>query len=346
MKIMRYGSVIAGLGLMLAGSFLVGVSGVGEWLGDNLAANSTPVPERTAQPEPDSQTTGQDRREALRLSLIRRLREDYGTYVNSVAARAELRDLRDSLIKAWPDEGDALFRSVIRGAFPEQAEAILNLIARLDAYDEWVIRELVSLNHMDPLSRQGTLWAKRREMFGDDAEQLWQDELRSREARAQTVQQTVALLNKADETPMEERLYLLRTTLEEQYRNTVEAPLVNAGLVAQVFFRLDSVQNDLKRLPPDARQSRINALRRQMGLTEAQVAALEKQDQQRQKQWETGMAYMEARRALTARYHGQPPAAELDALRRQYFGSNAVTIAREEAQGFFRFERPRLYGRN
>ena len=155
-----------------------------------------------------------------------------------------------------------------------------------------MIRELVSLNHMDPLSRQGTLWAKRREMFGDDAEQLWQDELRSREARAQTVQQTVALLNKADETPMEERLYLLRTTLEEQYRNTVEAPLVNAGLVAQVFFGLDSVQNDLKRLPPDARQSRINA------------------------------------------------------LRRQYFGSNAVTIAREEAQGFFRFERPRLYGRN
>ena len=345
MKRIRHARLWAGVTLLVAGGGFVGMSGIGEWLRDNIIANAG-QPRVVAAEVPDTPTDKASRKEALRLTLIRRLREDYGNWINSVTARAELRDLRDSLVQAWPGEGEALFRAVIQGAFPQQANAILNLIARLDAYDEWVIQELVSLNHMDPLSRQETLWAKRREMFGDDAEQLWQDESRSREARTQAVQQTVALLNKAEGTPMEERLYLLRTTLEENYQDTVEAELIHPGLVAQVFFGLDSVQNDLKKLPPDVRQSRINTLRRQMGLTEAQVAALEKRDQERQKQWDKGMAYMEARKRLMDQYDGSPPAAELDALRRHYFGNNAVTIAREEAQGFYRFGRPRLYGRN
>ncbi|RMF13888.1 MAG: hypothetical protein D6758_12390 [Gammaproteobacteria bacterium] len=277
---------------------------------------------------------------------VQRLREDYGRYLGSLNARVELRDLRDTLIKAWPEDGESRFRELIETAFPREAADILDLIARMDVYDAWLIEQLVALNHMDPLSRQETLWAKRRELFAEQAEQLWQDEIQTREARAQVMQRTVALLDKATDTPVEERLYLLKTTLDETYGDSLEAPLISTGLVSKVFFSLESVQKDLKALAPEERQARINALRKQMGLTDAQVQALAHQDQKREKRWSNGEAYMAARRELEARFDGKPPEPELQKVREQFFGPSAVTIAREEAQGFYRFERPRYYGRN
>jgi len=55
---------------------------------------------------------------------------------------------------------------------------------------------------------------------------------------------------------------------------------------------------------------------------------------------------MRERSRLEATFAGEPLDAELAHLRETTFGPEAPTIEREEADGFFRYERPRVYGRN
>jgi len=47
-----------------------------------------------------------------------------------------------------------------------------------------------------------------------------------------------------------------------------------------------------------------------------------------------------------AAFSGERLEQQIAALRQRTFGDDGLTIEREEAQGFFRFERPRLHGRN
>ena len=54
---------------------------------------------------------------------------------------------------------------------------------------------------------------------------------------------------------------------------------------------------------------------------------------------------MESRDQLLASNENLPED-QLDELRSQFFGNSASTIAKEEANGFYRFQRPRYYGRN
>lgn len=55
---------------------------------------------------------------------------------------------------------------------------------------------------------------------------------------------------------------------------------------------------------------------------------------------------MQERTRLTSTFEGDALEAELRALREEYFAHEAPTIEAEERDGFFRFEGPRVYGRN
>ena len=69
-------------------------------------------------------------------------------------------------------------------------------------------------------------------------------------------------------------------------------------------------------------------------------------DERHEARWQNGRAYMQERARLAATFEGDALAAELHALREEYFGAEAPTIEAEERGDFFRFERPRIYGRN
>ena len=93
---------------------------------------------------------------------------------------------------------------------------------------------------------------------------------------------------------------------------------------------------------------KIDEIRRSIGFDEDLVQELAERDLVREARWQNGYAYMEARGMLEARY-GQNgvPEIELDLLREQYFQHEASTIKREETDiGFYRYNRPRVYGRN
>ncbi len=286
--------------------------------------------------------------EQLVNELTRRLQTEFAERIHDIAFQVSLKDMRDGLLTQFPMQGEQLFARIIHAAFPSLAEEILRNIALMDHYDAWLLDNMVALNDMDLLSQQGEIWAKRRALFGADAERIWSDELSAQAERKAAVQRTVQLLNTAYDTTMNERIFVLKTAFEEGLAGSPqEAVLDTKGVMAQVFFGFDSVQRELESLAPQARQTQINTIRRQMGFDETSVAQLAEQDQQREARWQNGYAYMAERRELEARAGGQPSASELDALREKYFAHEAVTIKREEEDlGFFRYTRPRVYGRN
>jgi hypothetical protein len=83
-----------------------------------------------------------------------------------------------------------------------------------------------------------------------------------------------------------------------------------------------------------------------MGSSEEQVERMAARDADNERRWQVGYQYMEKRDEAVKLYQGAELEERLDALRQQYFGNEANTIALEEKDNFFRFKRPRIYGRN
>ena len=69
-------------------------------------------------------------------------------------------------------------------------------------------------------------------------------------------------------------------------------------------------------------------------------------DAYREDRWLNGLAYMEDRARIVETFEGETRDEELRVLRERYFAQEAPTIEAEERDGFFRFRRARVYGRN
>ncbi|MDX1451786.1 MAG: hypothetical protein R3183_04445 [Oleiphilaceae bacterium] len=305
-----------------------------------------PVPAQTRRAMPAAPENTEQ--EQLVSQLVHRLQSEFAARIHDVAFQVSLKDMRDGLLVEFPQTGFALFEQIIRQAFPELADTILANIALMDRYDDWLLDNVVALNDMDLLSQQGALWEKRRELFGADADRIWREELNAKAERQAAVQRSVQLLNTSYDTDMYERAFLLKSAFEEGLAGTPqEAVLDSKGVMAQVFFGFDAVQKELEAMPPEARQEEINTIRRHLGFDEQSIAELAAEDAIKNKRWENGKAYMAAREQLMAQYNGQAPEKALDELRTKFFGNEAFTIKREEEDlGFFRYTRPRVYGRN
>lgn len=303
------------------------------------AQRATPAAdERTHQPARPA--------ENFAAALARELAEEFGLRIDEIAIQARLYRIRQDVVERFPANGLNDFNTAIRTAFPDHAEAILALMDRLDRYNDWLDRETAALMDLAPLERHGALWAKRRELFGDDADLIWADERNELARKQEEVQSILAELNRTDHGTLGETLYQLNTRLKA----TLGEDLVQYGdansVITNVFFGLDSVQDTLKRLPPEQRQDEIDAIRRRMGYSEEQVDRLRARDRKRNRRWDNGLNYMEERRRLTATLDADDRQQALSDLRERYFGHEAPTIEREEESGFFRYERPRVYGRN
>tara|TARA_R110002072_G_scaffold283828_1_gene447481 strand:- start:18717 stop:19802 length:1086 start_codon:yes stop_codon:yes gene_type:complete len=280
--------------------------------------------------------------------LSDRLRRQFAENIHLLAIQVSLRNLRDDLNRSYPAQGQALFVRILKLAFPEFVDAIIKAIALMDEYDVWLQGMLLSLNDMNPLEQQGVLWEKRRALFGDAAIQIWQEEISAEQERQITMRNTMEILDKAYDTQMQERLYLLQSTFEETYADKIQTMVVDPkGVLSQVFFGFDSVQRDLAALSPEERQAQIDEIRKSMGFPEEQIKYLSESDQKREKRWQKGYAYMEARAAAEVQYSGEALEYELDKIREKHFAHEASTIKKEEeGLEFFRYKRPRVYGRN
>ena len=278
--------------------------------------------------------------------LIAKLLATHSDDIHLLHIQASLIKVKEFVLQRYPYEGLEKFAQIITAAFPEHAGNILALLDKLALFNQWLIENQADLLALEHQIQQGTIWEKRRELFGSDAELIWAHELSELAHQKTAMQQVIQNLNQAHDISMDERLYQLQSAISEQHEGTIQSEAVSGSVISKVFFTLDSVQDDLASMSAEERQEKINDIRSQLGLTQEQIEHLQKTDQKRESRWENGLAYMAERDQLIASLDEYSRSAALDELRQRYFGPEAVTIQREEDADFWRYKRRRIYGVN
>jgi len=289
----------------------------------------------------------QNKLNQLVIEFVAELRAEFGEQIKSIALQVSLIELLNDLIVTYPERGKALFERIIRTAFPELADNILKAVATMGLYDMWLLDIMPELNKMGLIEQESILWSKRYELFSNEAAEIWTEQWTPEQEREASVQKTLSLLDTAYDTPLNERLYLLQSSFEESYGNTIEGYVFDAkSVMSQAFLHFDSVQQDLSAMPQEERQTKIAGIRRELGFPEDRIAILSERDLKRELDWKNGYAYMEKKAQAEQSFAGEALEAELDGLRERYFSYRAATIKKEEGREFFRYARPRVYGQN
>jgi hypothetical protein len=179
----------------------------------------------------------------------------------------------------------------------------------------------------------------------DEARRL-ADAARAAEAEEQALRDAIFGIAADDTLPLAARLARYREAVREAQEQAPGAPLDHPGMLTEAFLRTDAVQRELAALSEAERAGELAHIRRELGYGEEEIARMEQVDAWRESRWQNGLAYMQERERITATFEGEALDEELRALRDEYFGPEAPTIEAEERDGFFRFQRKRVYGRN
>ncbi len=279
--------------------------------------------------------------------IVNQLKMFYGKKISEKSTQANLIAIRDLIMSTNPVEGKAIFYAILKRAFPDYADDIMNTLDKLDQYNRWLEDNKKMLAQMSAGERSAALWKERRELFGDDAEKIWSGDVLASDARKEKVKDALTTLNKADNTTIDKKIEVYKDALHDAYKDSPEEFILGQTyLMAKIFFSIDAVQDELKKMNPEQRQWEMNNIRRKMGFTEEQVEEFGKRDADREQRWGNGLNYMKDREAIVKEFEGTVREERLKALREQYFQDEAKSIELEEKDDFFRFKRPRVYGRN
>lgn len=346
------------LTLVITATFLIGF--IPWYLYSSIEPSTVPDPHANNLPHeslPNERTSHSDLRntnnasnasqtDAFNAQLAQELINQFGDQIKHLAVQANLIKVRDFVVEQYPEDGYSRFESIILLAFPEQRQSIMNILALMDQYTQWLAENYRMLNDLSPLEREGHLWEKRKALFGDAAEIIWSEEREILAQKQRKVQQEIHRLGLDTQLSTDEKLYQLTTALSEHFGDTAKNVVIPPSMIASVFFDFDSVQKSLEAMPSQERQEEINRVRQQLGYNEEQIAQAQKKDEIRNKRWEKGLAYMAERQDLVDRLEGDELEAALETLRVTHFEKEAHTIKKEEFSGFYRYARPRVYGRN
>ena len=279
--------------------------------------------------------------------IVSQLQGLYGKTIADKSVQAGMMPIRDFVMGLHPENGKDYFYNILKRAFPEFADEIMQTLDKLDQYNRWLAQNRERLQKMSASGRLAALEEKRKELFGRDAEKIWSGEILASEARKAKMQDVLSSLDDSRGMSIDQKLEAYRRSLHETYDGTAEAFITKQGVIlSKVFFSLDSVQVELNQMSPGERQEEINRLRAKMGFTEEQVEKMAKHDADNAGRWEAGLKYMEQREAVVRQYEGQELENKLRELRTGYFGDEANTIALEEKDNFYRFKRQHIWGRN
>ncbi len=278
--------------------------------------------------------------------IANKLKEQYGEHIHLLSVQAALFTLRASVLKNYPKQGLMYFNQAVSLAFPEFSASILNIMNAIVLYQNWFESHKSELNAMAEYERHEITWQKRYELFGDDANLIWNERQPMLSHDEQEAIKQIQVLDKAFDMPFDTRLEQLQASIINAYGSNIQMAALTPGLVVTTFLSFESVQKDLHEMPPETRQLKINETREKLGFSENQVFKLAAADQKRQSRWDNGYAYMAERKELMAQLSGHVLEQGLDTLRNKYFEAEAQTFKKEETSGFYRYERPRVYGRN
>jgi hypothetical protein len=277
-------------------------------------------------------------------ALVAQLRARYGAQLQHPYVQLKVLERLIGYFRARdPDHWREAVLAVLRAAFPERsAELAANLQRWLD-YEQWMDEQRTVLQGLDGKARREAIWEARKRIFGKEAaETIWASELKGM-AATDALQAADAL----EGATLSERLARYKEGLEDAYQDQTGSYLEHHRQeVLDHFLDLDSVQKDLSALPPEERSKSLRELRQGLGLSEEALQRWDTLDRERDTRWDAGARYMQEREALAKQYAGDALEGHLQDVRTRYFGAEAKTIAAEEQSGFFRFSRPRRWGRN
>ncbi len=279
--------------------------------------------------------------------LVKELKVTYSKTIGEKNTQIKLLKVKNFILTLYPKDGEQLFYNILKMTFPKFADEIMTTLAQFEKYKLWLQDNEFELTKMADLEKQGKLWQKRKEVFGEDAMDIWSEEVLGFDERRQDMHDTLSFLDNSQDTTINDKLEIYKNTLSETFEDSPEAyVLKTTDMLAKVFLGLDAVQQELKEMEPDQRQLEINHIRSEMGFSQDQIQNMEEMDKRKEQRWSNGLLYMEAREKINYEYEGQEREKQLNTLRKNYFKHEANTIALEEQDGFFRYERKRVYGRN
>jgi hypothetical protein len=254
-----------------------------------------------------------------------------------------LEDLMRFFQKRNPDRWQEELLAFLKKAFPEMYDELAAMLRNRVDYEKWVKDNASYLRGLSDKERRSAMWDARNRLFGKEtAERIWASELKN-----QAVADTLVALDANPDANLTQRLSTYKQRLHEIHGEQTEAWLErHRQETMNRFLDLSTVQKELSVMTPQERSQSLRTIRKEMGLNDEALKRWDELDRTRDARWDAGAKYMAEREALAKQLAGPELEAKLQELRARYFGGEAEIIGQEEASGFFRFERPRQWGRN
>jgi hypothetical protein len=292
------------------------------------------APEELAGREPEPKS---------REELVAHLRSRYGPKLGNAYVQVRmLESLIGHFRKREGSNWEAALLALLKEAFPAQYEELAERLRQRVGYEEWMKANRERLAALEDKARREAVWAEREQRFGrEEAREIWASELRN-----QALREALVAIDERPGASLGERLGAYRQSLEAIHGDKAQAWLERHRQEAMNhFLELGSVQQQLGALGGPERAQALREVREGLGLDAAALERWEALDQERDRRWEQGLAYMAEREALAKQYSGAELEARLAQVRARYLGAEADTVAQEEQSGYFRFSRPRRWGR-
>ncbi len=312
-------------------------------------SSASPLPSSVAQAPgvstaPGAQAAAPGEAEAEEEALLNAMRERYGARLDEpTMQRRLLEDLMRYFQKRNPDGWREEMLAFLKKAFPERYEELAALLRNREDYEKWVKDNDAYLRGLSDKERSAAIWDARNRLFGKDvAAQLWAAELKN-----QAVADTLRTLDTMEGAPLADKLSAYKQKLQEVHGTSADAYVArHQQELMNRFLDLSSIQRDLAEQTPAERSQSLRTIRKEMGLDDEALQRWDSLDRTRDARWDAGARYMAERAALAKELSGEELEARLQEVRARYFATEAELIGQEEASGFFRFERPRVWGRN
>ncbi|MBW4933561.1 hypothetical protein [Marinobacter sp. F4206] len=300
---------------------------------ETTSAQSAPKPAPSVAPENSD------------LDQVRnQLLEKYGAQLAHPKSQIRmLEELMRYLAQIDPEHWRENMLALLQAWFPNQHEALTQRMTSLLAYQTFMERERYALRAMTPDERRDFIWSKRRELFGDEAEIIWQAELQNR-ALAQSLQS----INSDSGTPVR-KAQAYHAAIEQAFGEQANRLLESRRQeLTDRFLTLSSVQQTLHQQSAPERYDTLRAIRSELGMKETALNRWSELDRTRDERWSQGDRYQAKREAIMAKYEEGPERQEtLEQAAEEMFGEDMAEVIRsEEAAGYYRFDGERVYGQN
>ena len=342
-KSLTLAAAVLAVALVLAGLFLV-QGGPGRPPAGGPAAPGAEARrglEGRAAPQPAAGTPGA---ELSQDAMVADLRARYGARLSSAHVQVKMLEKLIRYFRTrFPERWEQELLDLLRVAFPDRYVELAQNLKRWVEYERWMDEQRTVLQGLEEKERRAAIQEARERIFGKElAETLWTSERKN-----QAVVETLRAVDAQVGASVQDRLSAYKQGLEDVYEEQTEGYLErHRQEVMDRFLDLSSVQEELGALSSEERAKSLKEIRRGLGLSEEALQRWEVLDTERDQRWEAGKQYMQEREALARQFSGATLEERLQELRARHFGAEADTIAAEEQGGFFRFSRPRRWGRN